>query len=151
MGLAETLPGVVCEKATEWLAAMLWRASNALDSFFSMISSYTSGWKRSFDYSGRATRADYWWFVLANLIVYVILLVITTALAVALPDNPTPARVFESLTGLYIFAQIIPSLALCVRRMHDIGKQWYWIFISLVPCIGGFWFLYLTIQPSVVG
>lgn len=35
--------------------------------------------------------------------------------------------------------------------MHDIGKAWYWIFISLVPCIGGFWFLYLTVQPSVLG
>lgn len=116
-----------------------------------MISSYTSGWKRAFDYSGRATRADYWWFVLANLIIYVILLVITSALAAALPDNPAPSGIFASLTGLYGFAQILPSLALSVRRMHDIGKQWYWIFISLVPCIGGFWFLYLTIQPSVVG
>lgn len=116
-----------------------------------MISSYASGWTRSFDYSGRSTRAEYWWFVLANLIVYFILLVVTTVLAAALPDNPLPSGLFGSLTALYIFGQIFPSLALSVRRMRDIGKEWYWIFISLVPCIGGFWFLYLTVQPSVLG
>ena len=116
-----------------------------------MISSYASGWALSFDYSGRATRADYWWFVLANLIVYFLLLAVTSAFAVALPDTPAPAALLGSLTGLYVFAQILPSLALSVRRMRDIGKEWYWIFISLVPCIGGFWFLYLTVQPSVLG
>lgn len=116
-----------------------------------MISSYTSGWTRAFDYSGRATRADYWWFVLVNLIVYFILLILTSALAIALPDMPAPASVLGSLTALYGFAQIFPALALSVRRIRDIGKEWYWIFISLVPCIGGFWFLYLMVQPSVLG
>ena len=116
-----------------------------------MISSYSSGWKRAFDYSGRSSRADFWWFQLVNILVFVLLNIVTGVLAGVFSDNPAPAAVVASLAGLYSFAQIVPEISLAVRRMRDIGKEWYWIFISLVPCIGGFWFLYLTIQPSVVG
>ena len=116
-----------------------------------MISSYTSGWTRSFDYSGRTSRADYWWFQLGNVIVLILLSVVAVVLGNVFSDNPFPAGVFWSIYGFYCFAQYVPQLALAVRRMRDIGKEWYWIFISLVPCIGGFWFLYLAVQPSVVG
>ena len=52
---------------------------------------------------------------------------------------------------IYAIAQIFPSLSITVRRLRDSGKEWVWIFINLVPFIGGFWFLYLLVQPSVVG
>ena len=115
-----------------------------------MFSSYTSGWQRSFDYEGRATRSDYWWFQLLNIIVLIVVNVLAAVCAANLPDSPL-GGIVGVVSTIYYFAQIFPSLSLSVRRMHDIGKGWVWILISLVPCIGGFWFLYLTIQPSVVG
>jgi uncharacterized membrane protein YhaH (DUF805 family) len=42
-------------------------------------------------------------------------------------------------------------LAISVRRLRDSGKEWVWLFINFVPCIGGFWFIYLMVQPSIGG
>jgi uncharacterized membrane protein YhaH (DUF805 family) len=50
---------------------------------------------------------------------------------------------------LYFFTQIFPSLSLTVRRLRDAGKPWSWIFISLVPFIGGIWLIVLLAQPTV--
>jgi len=121
-----------------------------------MLTSYVTGWKKSFDYSGRATRSDYWWFVLLDSIILIILFVLKGLgiyLLMNAPDNPL-GSIFDIVGTLWIIygvAQIFPSLSLSVRRMNDIGKGWVWLLINLVPCIGGFWFLYLLIQPSVVG
>ncbi|MCX5958684.1 MAG: DUF805 domain-containing protein [Cyanobacteria bacterium] len=38
-----------------------------------LISAFSSAWKRSFDYSGRSDRGDYWWFVLASFILLLVL------------------------------------------------------------------------------
>jgi len=99
-----------------------------------LIEAFTSGWSRSFDYNGRTTRSDYWWFVLANLIVSVVLILISS-----------------KLQAIYSLASIVPGLPLAVRRLRDAGKPWQWLFISLVPIIGGIWLLVLFCQPSING
>jgi uncharacterized membrane protein YhaH (DUF805 family) len=53
------------------------------------------------------------------------------------------------LFALYTVAQIFPSLSLTIRRLRDSGKAWTWIFISLVPLIGGIWLIVLLAQPSL--
>ena len=99
-----------------------------------LIEAYGAAWTRSFDYEGRSNRGDYWWFVLANLIVSVIL-----------------AFVSDKLQGLYSVASIVPSIPLVVRRLRDIGKPWPWIFIGLIPIIGAIWLIVLFCQPSLPG
>ena len=110
------------------------------------IEAFTTAWQKSFNYSGKATRSEYWWFVLLNTIVSFVLYLITAAVAAA-TENGTLAI----LVVLYSFAQIFPSLAVSVRRLRDSGKEWVWLFINFVPCIGGFWFIYLMVQPSIGG
>ncbi len=110
------------------------------------IEAFTTAWRKSFTYGGKATRAEFWWFYLVDLVVMVILAVVTSAIAAA-----TEAAFFVAIPFLYSIAQIFPTLAVTIRRLRDSGKEWVWIFINLVPLIGGFWFLYLLIQPSVVG
>ena len=99
-----------------------------------LIEAYSTAWTRSFDYEGRSNRGDYWWFVLANLIVSVIL-----------------AFVSDKLQGLYSVASIVPSIPLVVRRLRDIGKPWPWILIGLIPIIGAIWLIVLFCQPSLPG
>ena len=97
-----------------------------------LIEAYKSAWIRSFDYEGRSTRGDYWWFVLANLIVTIVLGVVMTR-----------------LQSLYWIATIVPGLPLAVRRLRDAGKSWPWLLISLIPIIGGIWLIVLFCQPSI--
>ncbi|MFQ6537283.1 MULTISPECIES: DUF805 domain-containing protein [Aphanothece] len=99
-----------------------------------LIDAYTSAWIRSFDYEGRSNRGDYWWFVLANLIVAII-----------------TALISPRLNTIYTVATLLPGIPLCVRRLRDIGKPWPWIFIGLIPILGAIWLIVLFCQPSVTG
>ncbi len=110
------------------------------------IEAYTTAWRKSFKYEGKATRAEFWWYYLVDIIVMVILSLVMGAIAAT-----TEAAILAAIPFLYTFAQIFPTLAVTIRRLRDAGKEWVWIFINLVPFIGGFWFLYLLVQPSVVG
>ena len=47
------------------------------------------------------------------------------------------------LSILYSLATLLPSLGAVIRRLHDTGKSGWWIFISLIPFIGGIWFIVL--------
>ena len=73
------------------------------------------------NFKGRARRSEYWYFILANTI-------ISIPLSYILPFVFTPE--LSILGTIYSFAVFIPSIAVLVRRMHDVGKSgWY----SLIP------------------
>ncbi len=73
-------------------------------------------------FEGRASRPGFWWFYLLNMVV--------CALCGAL------GKVGIRIQIVWIVATIIPSLAVGVRRLHDIGKsRWNW-FIGLIPIVG---------------
>ena len=78
------------------------------------------------NFDGRARRSEYWYFILFNTIFALI-----------------TATVIPELYLVYVIAIILPSLAVAVRRLHDIGKSGLWLFISFVPIIGGIWLLVL--------
>ena len=113
------------------------RKPNKLYSLRHMLDSYFSAWSRSFDYEGRSGRSDYWWYVLANLIISFILNLAGMKL-----------ELLATLAFVYSIAQIFPSLSMNVRRLRDIGKHWLWIFLPLIPIIGVIWFIVLMCQPS---
>lgn len=56
-----------------------------------------------------------------------------------------------TVMSIYSLAILLPSLAVSVRRLHDTGRGGGWIFISLVPIIGGIWYFILTVLPSQPG
>ena len=105
-----------------------------------LISAFSSAWQRSFDYTGRSDRGDYWWFVLANIIISVVLLIASNI-----------STFFGWIYSIWTVATIVPSLSLTVRRLRDAGKHWAWMFIQLIPLVGFIWIIYLLVQPSVVG
>ena len=101
-----------------------------------LINAFTSAWKRSFDYTGRSSRPDYWLFVLASWLILLVLNIIGTFVPFV-----------GALANLYLIAQFFPHLALGVRRLRDAGKDWQWIFVGLTV-IGSLWLLYLHTLPS---
>ena len=112
-----------------------------------MISSYTSGWKRAFDYAGRATRSDFWWFVLVDVIISIVLNGLFFVLSLS---DSSLAVVLGAIATFYAWAAWVARVPLAVRRMRDIGKGWVWI-LTIFTCILLPWFIYLAAQPSVVG
>lgn len=87
-------------------------------------------------FSGRARRKEYWMFILFYLIFGIIVSIVDGFLASVIG--------FPLLSSLYSLAMILPALAVLVRRLHDIGKSGWWVFISLIPVVGSIWLLVLV-------
>ena len=112
-----------------------------------MIEAYKLFWKKGFDFKGTSNRNDYWLGgVLANLIV---LLLLSILMGITRAINEFLGALFSAIYILYSLGQIIPGLSISIRRIRDMGKGWQWIFINLVPFIGGIWFIYLLCQPTL--
>lgn len=84
------------------------------------------------DFNGRASRAEYWWFFLLNVIVTLLSMV------------PIVGLVF----GLASVALIVPTLSVSWRRMHDIGKGGGWWFINFIPLVGTIWWIVLAAKQG---
>lgn len=97
-------------------------------------------------FSGRARRKEYWMFVLFNMIFAIAAIVVDNVLGLTFGEIPYGPFYF-----LYALAIIIPSLAVGVRRLHDIGKSGWMILISLIPIIGGIWLLVLLVTEGQQG
>ena len=106
-----------------------------------MVEAFTTAWRKSFEYEGKATRAEFWWFYLAN---FIASMMFSFIFFVASFKNVS----IIPLTSLYFFGQIFPSLSVSVRRIRDTGKGWEWILMPLVPFVGGILFFILVCQPS---
>jgi len=107
---------------------------------------YLQALKKYADFSGRARRREYWFFVLFNLIVSVVLAVCDVVLG-----TYSAAASIGILSGIYTLAVLIPGIAVTVRRLHDTGRSGWWILIVLVPIVG--WivllvFMLLDTQPG---
>ena len=111
----------------------------------SFMSAMKSGFKNSFSLSGRASRSEYWFWVLGGVIFQMTMVIGSIVLAVM--EVPV-------LPGLMILAPILlvpGSITLVVRRLHDVGMSgWMW-FVALVPVIGAIYLIYLFVQEGDFG
>jgi len=90
------------------------------------------------DFSGRARRTEYWMFVLFNMIFCIAAMVLDSLIGTNV--DPLP---YGILYFVYVLAVLIPSLAVAVRRLHDVGKSGWFYFIVLIPLVGAIWLLVL--------
>lgn len=112
--------------------------------FFGFGESVKNFFKGYVDFKGRATRAEFWWAFLFMAIIGVVLFLIewpailSAMLTGALPLVPTYPDLFPYMIPSYIFmfALIIPSLALYWRRLHDTGRSGLYFLLFLIPFAG---------------
>lgn len=86
---------------------------------------YLEPWRKFAQFTGRARRREYWTFALVNTLIIVVLSIIE--------GN---AGTLGILSGIFVLAMLIPSLAVSVRRLHDTNKSGWWLFIQLIPLVG---------------
>ena len=87
------------------------------------------------DFNGRARRKEYWMFFLFNMII---------AYGIQILAAVTGISILAMVGTVYSLAVLVPGIAVAVRRMHDISKEWWYI---LIP----FYNIYLLCQDSVPG
>src|SRR5512138_3214375 len=110
------------------------------------MSWYIAVLKKYVTFDGRARRKEYWMFALFNFIFAIVAMILDNVLGLA--NENTGYGVIYTLYGL---AVALPGLAVSVRRLHDIGKSGWWLFIALIPLIGAIWLLVLTVTDSQPG
>lgn len=77
------------------------------------------------DFNGRAVRSQFWYFVLFSFIISFVLGIV---------DGMLFGR--QILSMIFNLAVLIPSIAIAVRRLHDLGKTGWWYLLIFVPLIG---------------
>lgn len=107
-----------------------------------MIEAYKKFLMNYANFSGRSSRADYWWVVLANILIGFIIGFICGLLQL-------DQSVSMCVSGVYSLAVLIPGIALVVRRLHDINKSGWYYFMGLIPLAGPIIVLVYMLTDSV--
>ncbi len=94
-------------------------------------------------FSGRARRKEYWYFVLFNTLISIVLGIID-----GVTGSFSTKAGMGLLGGIYTLSVIIPGIAVSVRRLHDTGRSGWWLLIVLVPLIGAIVLLVFMVQNS---
>lgn len=106
---------------------------------------YINALKNYVGFRGRARRKEFWMFVLFNCIFSTV---------ASLLDNVLGLYICQGvgiISVIYVLGVLLPSLAIAVRRMHDIGKTGWAILIALIPIVGGIILIVWACKPGVVG
>ncbi len=91
-----------------------------------MIKHVTTALQKFADFKGRASRAEYWYFFLFNILISWGSVLIVSMI------SPTAASVINLVIGLGL---LIPGIAVSVRRMHDVNKSGWFILIPIYNLI----------------
>ncbi|KGF10958.1 hypothetical protein HMPREF1633_07595 [Tissierellia bacterium S5-A11] len=114
------------------------------------------------DFDGRASRAEYWKFILLYCVIlsvaniaefweWMLTYMITAQVGHsphAVDDVGMGGGMITTIVTILLF---LPTLAVSIRRLHDIGKSGWWILGQLVPLIGPLVLLYFSVKPSEKG
>jgi uncharacterized membrane protein YhaH (DUF805 family) len=98
------------------------------------------------DVTGRAPRAEYWWFVLFVIIGEIIAMAIDSILGLSQMIGP-----YGPVLCLYLLALLVPSITVGVRRLHDTDRSGWWLLIGLIPLIGAIVLLVFFVTEGTKG
>lgn len=100
-------------------------------------------------FSGRSSRPEFWWPVLMNILVLFSCIAVI-ALTEPFSDDLTQS-VYMVIPAIWNLGNILPILAVGVRRLHDIDKSWVWILLALIPSILVYLFPHVvSIWPHII-
>ncbi|RZK20097.1 MAG: DUF805 domain-containing protein [Hymenobacter sp.] len=95
-------------------------------------------------FRGRARRREYWMFTLFSLIFSIAAFILDYMLGFTKDGSGV-------ISSIYSLALLVPSLAVGVRRLHDVNKSGWFMFIALVPLVGVIWLLVLDCTEGTEG
>ena len=82
-------------------------------------------------FGGRASRSEYWWFVLFTFLA-----------------SAAAGIMGETVSGVFSLAILLPSLAVGARRLHDVDKSGWFLLLWFVPIIGWLILIFWAVQEG---
>lgn len=134
-----------------------------MDSFVPLWAPYYSAppvtaiarfWRKYARFDGRASRSEFWWAVLANALVWVVIVVVLQAGAAVGAEVIPPGRPNAGIlpgtiiASAWLLVTLVPGLALLARRFHDLNLNGWLLLILLVPTLGPIVVAILALLPS---
>ncbi|MCD5389922.1 MAG: DUF805 domain-containing protein [Candidatus Pacebacteria bacterium] len=92
---------------------------------------YTDAFKKYTKFDGRANLSQFWYFILFNLVISIVINMIS-----------------QKLGLLYSLVVFLPSLTIGARRLHDIGKSGWMQLVGLIPLVGWIWLIVLFVRKG---
>lgn len=108
------------------------------------MNAYLNAMRRYATFSGRSTRSQFWLYTLIAFLLLCVAAMFDVALGFA--DEETLV-----IAGIVYLAHLIPTLAVTVRRLHDIDRTGWWVLIAFVPLVGLIVMLVFFCTPSTPG
>lgn len=91
-----------------------------------MMNYYFMAFKKAFEFTGRSRRTEYWMFILINICISFVL---------GMVDGLLFGSMFFG--AVYSLLVLVPTIALSVRRLHDINFSGWWFLLVFLPLLGG--------------
>jgi uncharacterized membrane protein YhaH (DUF805 family) len=120
-----------------------------------------AGFKRCFDFNGRSSRPDFWYFMLLFILLYTVVAVVDQTFVTAKVDirnlplgSYIPMGMVDPNVGLLVLlyrpVMALPTIAVSVRRLHDVGKSGWLsvLWVLPIPGIGWLYLIPLLCKPS---
>jgi uncharacterized membrane protein YhaH (DUF805 family) len=118
--------------------------------------------RRYADFSGRSRRKEYWLYVLFLFIGFIVFGILDSVLGLGGSSSSWHSTSGEQvgagasfhggvLTIIFWLANLVPSIAVGVRQLHDTDRSGWWLLISLIPLIGGIVLLVFTVLEGTRG
>lgn len=101
---------------------------------------YIDAFRNYINFKDRATRTQFWMFVLFNFIAGVVL----RSIGLIMP-------LFAFLCPVYNLVVLLPVLAITARRLHDTDRSAWWVLLCLIPFVEGIIVLILCALPGTPG
>ena len=102
--------------------------------------------QKYFDYSGRATRREYWFFSL-----FTIVFSFSIGIIAGISDSYVSGSFFSFISGVFLLVITLPSYTVAVRRLHDTNRSGWMLLISFIPLLGILWVVILLSFASDKG
>lgn len=124
-----------------------------------MFQYYIDFWRGYVDFSGKATRSQFWYATAMNILIYLLMMLCLLMMWVVGISFSASSEVmfgfmmltlvlYALLAWAFNLAILLPTLAITVRRLRDAGYHWGLIFLNLVPVVGSFVLLIFMCLPT---
>lgn len=107
-------------------------------------------WRSAFDFRGRATRREYWFFLIQLWLGWFVVAMAVTAFVDTWMKEVSDLELGSTLIALFA-ATFIPYLSASVRRLHDHDKSGWLYLLTVIPLVGWIFWLIMMLTPGTPG